>query len=373
MNRNLEHDQEFLGFESYGATGRDYIEQAGKDAASAYHKGRICSEMWEPSYANVEGEPFPFDEEKLWDGMIARNACEFLASRDADRPFAMYVGFRAPHTPWRAPKRFHEQYDPDDVGPLPDYTSPPPRDIPRRLIERHHYFDIPFYSEAMVRRSIAAYHAFVAYMDDCVGQVLAKLDELNLRDDTLVVYASDHGEQLYRHGLTEKHTFYEDSIRVPLILAGPGVPRGRRVEALASLMDVMPTVLAMADVEQPGFVEGCDLRPGFEGRAVRDHVLAEYYHTLDPCRMVRDGRYKYIHTEEDVCELYDLAADPDERVNLAWRPGHRERVERMDQLALDGWEIPDLPIHAPWFDLHERKQRQLLRGDPILDVRPGPE
>lgn len=371
--RSLEADHSFTGFETIGASSKDYAQQVGHEIARRYKRAHIHSEMWEPSYFNVEGEPFPYPDAQMYDSVIAEDATRFLDQRDTDRPFCLYVGFRAPHPPWCAPQAFHEQYDPDDIGALPDYQTPPPRDKPRRVIERHHYFDIPHYTEAMVRRSIAAYHAFVAYMDDCVGRVVSKLDELGLRENTLVIYCADHGDNLYRHGLVEKHTFYEDSIHIPLIFAMPGVvPAGRRTESLASIMDIMPTVLAMAGVPTPSFVEGRDLQPAFEGGTVRDCVMAEYYHTLDPCRMIRDHRYKYIHTEEDINELYDLVNDPDERINLAWYPQYAPLIERLEQRLLSDWEIPELPLHAAWNDLNERKQRQRLQGMDIIDPRPEP-
>ncbi|MFW6058818.1 MAG: sulfatase [Phycisphaeraceae bacterium] len=371
--RSLASDRDFLGFQTLSATGADYKRHVGEKVSRRYSLAGIHGEMWEPSYFNVEGEPFPYGDDKLFDSFVAEDAKRFLQEHDAAQPFCLYLGFRAVHPPWCAPAAFHSRYDPNDIGPLPDYQSPPPRGKPRRVIERHHYFDIPHYTEDMVRRSIAGYHAFVSYLDDCIGRVLSQLDDLGLRDNTLIIYSSDHGENLYRHGLCEKHTFYEDAVRVPLIFSMPGVvPEGRRTESLASGMDLLPTVLAMAGVEAPEFVEGCDLQPAMRGETVHEHVFAEYYHSLDPCRMVRDQRYKYIHTEEDICELYDLHHDPEERFNLAWYPQYAELVERMDQLVMADWEIPELPAYAPWNDLNERKQRQRLQGLDIIDVRPEP-
>lgn len=357
-----------LGFDSQGAY--PYESMVGKEISRRYHFANALAEMWEPSYFNVEGAPFPYDEADMCDSIVAADAIDFLAHRDTDRPFYLYCGFRAPHPPWCAPARFHAMYSPDNIGALPDYTVEH-RNKPRRLMERFAYFDIKYYSEEMVRRSIAAYYGFVTYMDDCVGRVLAALDAQGLRDDTLIVYTADHGENLYRHGLCEKHCFFEGSIKIPLIFSLPGMlPEGVTTEAMASSIDILPTVQALCGLETPAFVEGCDLRPTFTGETVREHVFAEYYHSLDPCRMVRDTRYKYIHTEEDICELYDLQRDPMERDNLAWYPEYAERVQAMDALVLRDWEIPEVPIHATWNDLNERKQKQRLRGLPIIDVRP---
>jgi len=254
------------------------------------------------------------------------------------------------------------------------WRQPPPTDKPRRVIERQNYFDIGHYTEEMVRNSVAGYYGFVSYSDDCVGRVLRQLDAQGLRDNTLIVYASDHGENLYHHGLCEKHTFYDDAVRVPLILSCPGVlPVGQRTQFLASIMDILPTALAINDVPLPDSVEGVDLRPACNGQELHEHVFAEYYLSLDPSRMVRDQRWKYIYTEHDICELYDLANDPDETINLAWYPQYRERVEAMDRIVKDDWEMPKVPLWGTWNDLNMRKQRQRLAGVDIIDTRPRPD
>jgi choline-sulfatase len=362
-------DHDFTGFQTYDA--QNYPAIVGHEIAHAYNRGRIHGEMWEPSYHSVEGEPFPYDEEMMWDRIIANRCCDFLENRrDPDRPFFLYAGFRATHTPWRAPRRFHEMYDPNDIGPLPDYRTPPVN-VPRRLLERFHYFDIHHYPEDMVRRAIAGYYGFVSFLDDCVGQVVRQLDRLGLREDTLIVYTSDHGENLFSHGLCEKHTFYESSVKIPLICSMPSrLPTNVRTGALAQIHDILPTALSMANIELPPQTEGLDLQPVFRGESVRDHALVEYYHTLDPSRMIRTRRYKYIHTEDDINELYDLENDPEERLNLAWYPQYADLVAEMEAKVMEGWEIPDIPLHAQWADLNERKQKQCLTGIDIVNTRP---
>jgi choline-sulfatase len=370
-DRDLDSDNEFLGYQTDGARKWHYSERVGKKTARQYHMANTLSEMWEPSYANVEGLAFNGVEEDMWDSMIASDAVQFLQNRTEDRPFFLYCGFRAPHTPWCPPERFLSMYDPQNIGDLPDYKVKHSR-VPRRLRERFEYFDIAQYPEEMVRRSIAAYYGFVSYMDHCVGQVLEATRKKEMEENTIIVYLADHGENLYRHGLCEKHCFYEGSVKIPLIISSPDWSReGKRSDALVSIMDVMPTLLTEAGIDIPQFVEGKDLHPVFSGKPVRDFVLSEYCHTLDPCRMLFDGRYKYIHTEEDICELYDLTHDPDELINLAWYPQYADLVRRYDQLVLSDWEVPNLPVYAAWNDLNERKQRQRLAGLDIIDVFPS--
>jgi choline-sulfatase len=370
--RSLQRDEQFHGFDSLDASTDAYADEVGADVAEEYRLGGIEGEMWEPAYFNVSGEPFPYDE-PLYDTFVADRACRFLEDHSGDDPFCLYVGFRNPHPPWCAPEEFHADHDPDALEDLPDWQNPPIDRKPRRVVERHQYFDIPHYSEEMVRRSLAAYHATVSYTDHCVGRILDTLDRLNVRENTIVVYLSDHGENAYRHGLCEKHTFYEDAVQIPLIVSYPGVaPEGLTSDSLVSIMDVLPTVLSLTDTPVPDFVEGRDIRETFYGESVRDAIFAEYYHSLDPCRMIRTDRYKYVHTEEDIDELYDLEKDPDERHNLAWYPAYRELVEEFEERVHDGWEIPDVPIWGTWNDLNERKQQQRLAGLDIENPRPDP-
>ncbi|MFW5802973.1 MAG: sulfatase [Verrucomicrobiota bacterium] len=362
-DRNLEHDLNWLGFQTAAMRGGDYVKTVGKEVARRYNLADIKGEMWEPEYANVEGAPFPYGEDKLWDTLIADANIEFLNDAVSDeQPFLLYCGFRAPHTPWCPPQRFLDMIDPETIK-LPDYRAEH-HHIPRRLRERIEYFDIRYYPEEMVRRSMAAYFAFVSYMDHCAGRILKALEDSGQADNTIVVFASDHGEMLYDHGLCEKHCFYESAVRIPLIVSDPEGQGGQTAERLVSLMDVLPSLMRRSDVPVPNFTEDVDLESG------RDYVLAEYYHSLDPCRMLRDRRYKYIHTEEDICELYDLENDPGELFNLAWYPEYREQVEKYDALVMEDWEIPHVPVHGTWNDLNERKQRQRLAGLDITDPRP---
>jgi choline-sulfatase len=374
-DRPLGQDPDFVGFDTFGARQTDYEAAFDDDVVGSYHDDVIHGEMWEPSYFNVQGDPFPHEDHQLYDSFVAEDARQFITDQsDAEDPFCLYVGFRAPHPPWRAPEEFHEAYDPAAIESLPNWQDPPIDRKPRRLVERHQYFDVPHYSEEMVRRSIAAYRGFVSYVDDCVGRVLEQLEASGLREDTIVVYCSDHGENLYRHGLCEKHTFYEDAVRVPLILSRPGhLPEGQRTDSLASLMDVLPTILRLTDTPWPEFVEGVDLQPALYGDDVREYVYAEYYHTLDPCRMIRGQRYKYVHTEDDVDELYDLDNDPGERHNLAWYEAYADLVGDMEERVMEGWEIPEVPLWAAWNDLNERKQHQLRDGVDVIDTHPTPE
>ena len=373
-DQHVDGDDPFheLGFSQYGVSPRSYPDRVGKEVQQRYDRHHIISEMWEHSYRNVEGDPFPYGEDKMLATLVVDDCLEFIKQSDRSRPFFAYAGFRAPHPPWCAPPRFHEMYDPGNIGELPNYLVNF-TDRPRRVVERVNYYELWNLPEEMIRKSIAAYFGFVSYTDHCVGRLVEGIEAAGLREDTIIIYASDHGEMLYKNGICEKHTFFEDAVRIPLIISAPGaVPEAGRSEALVSNIDILPTLLAMAGVQVPESVEGKDLTPTFEGAEVQDVVFSEYYHSLDPCRMVRDKRFKYIHTEEDICELYDLENDPLESVNLAWYPQYANRIREMDDLAMTDWEIPEIPVWAAWNDLNERKQQLRLTDPDIIDPRPAP-
>ena len=368
---DLDSPFEELGFATFSVDSDAYGERVGEKIKKRYNYANTLSEMWEHTYRNVEGKPFSHGESELWDSIITEDSLDFLDRRDRDEPFFLYVGYRAPHPPWCAPERFHEMYDPGEIGELPNYNVHY-TDKPRRVIERVNYYELWNLPEEMIRRSIAAYYGFVSYVDHCIGRVVRKLEERDLRENTLIIYSSDHGEMLYKNGICEKHTFFEDAIKIPLIFSLPGtIPEARRSDALISNIDLLPTVLNMLGMAVPEFVEGRDITPTFEGGEVQDHVFGEYYHSLDPCRMVREKRFKYIHTEEDICELYDIENDPTESINLAWYPQYAKRIENMEKLVMADWEIPDVPVWAAWNDLNERKQRIRLGGADLIDPRPG--
>jgi choline-sulfatase len=181
---------------------------------------------------------------------------------------------------------------------------------------------------AQIRRARHAYFAAISYVDDRIGQVLAALRESGMEDDTIVVFTADHGEMLGERGLWFKMAFFEDAARVPLVVRLPrGLARaGARIADPVSLLDLAPTLMDLAglDPPAPGETDGTSLAPLLRGDGGRDApVLAEYLAegVTAPAVMVRRGRHKYIRCPGDPDILYDLAADPHERRDLAAAPG----------------------------------------------------
>jgi choline-sulfatase len=201
----------------------------------------------------------------------------------------------------------------------------------------------------LVERARRGYYGAVSYVDDKVAELLAALDATGLREETIVVLASDHGDMLGERGLWYKMTFFEDSARVPLVVHAPGRFAARRVGASVSLLDMLPTLLELAEGEGT-FVpadplDGSSLLPLLEGRGGgRPPVVSEYHAegTYAPCVMVREGPLKYVHCPTDPDLLFDLDADPLELENLAADDGHADAVRRLRALVHARWDLERL-------------------------------
>jgi choline-sulfatase len=260
-----------------------------------------------------------------------------IARDDDERPFCLLVSFTHPHDPFAITRDYWDRYNHDDID-LP--TVPP---LPVDQLDLHsrrlrHVCAMDQYEQTgeRVTRARHAYYAMISYVDDKVGQLLRALDAAGLRDNTMVLFTSDHGEMLGERGLWYKMNFFEWSARVPLIFHAPGRFAPRRVAAHVSLVDLLPTLVELAlaqDDDGPGpdpipAVDGQSLVPLLQGdetdwpNPVLAEMLAEG--AVAPCLMIRRDRYKYIFSAPDPEQLYDLVADPNELVNLAGQPEFEE-------------------------------------------------
>jgi len=190
---------------------------------------------------------------------------------------------------------------------------------------------------AVIRSQIAEYYGMVTHLDDQIARILRCLEELDLRKNTIIVFASDNGLSLGSHGLLGKQNLYEHSTRVPLIICGPGVPSERVSGALVYLHDVMPSLLDMAGLPEPPGIDGQSLVQLLRGET--DGIRSSIFTTFEVCqRAVCDGRWKLIrYPRIHHTQLFDLEADPWELQNLAAHPEHQARVTRLMTLLLE-WQ-----------------------------------
>lgn len=261
-------------------------------------------------------------------------AIEFLQRQKAGEPFLACVAFNLPHDPRVSLPEHLALYD-ANAPPLPANFLPV------------HPFDNGWMTgrdEALapwprpadnVQRQLAEYYACVSLLDEQVGRILDTLRERGLRDNTLVVFTSDHGLALGSHGLMGKQNLYEHSMRAPLVFAGPGIPQDQRRDAFAYLLDIFPTLGELAGLAAPAGVEGLSLAPVIRGAkpAVRDSVFTSF---MQVQRAVRDNRWKLIvYPQINRVQLFDLRADPDELKDVS--AANTDEVTRLTALLKD-WQ-----------------------------------
>lgn len=264
-----------------------------------------------------------------------------LASSDDKRPFFLQVSLTHPHEPYLCRRKYWRLYEDVDV-PMPRVPSLSPDEHDphsRRLLEQTGMLGTEF-SEEVIRRARRAYYGAVTYVDEVFGRVLEALEETGLAEDTAVIIGSDHGEMLGERGLWFKKTFFEPSIRVPLIVRAPGRQPTPDVDENVSLVDLLPTLLDLAGASEDAHsVETLDgesvlplmqPEPSSRDRAVFAEYLSE--NALAPILMVKKGHYKLVYSAMDPDQLYDLQSDPDETVNLAGGTGSARSNEVCENL-----------------------------------------
>jgi uncharacterized sulfatase len=269
------------------------------------------------------------DEEQT-DGKSATEAIRLLEERGKE-PLFLGVGFYRPHTPYVAPKRYFDMYPLSSIT-LPDNPADDYDDIPEPAINIR-----PFnygLTDEQCRECKRAYYASISFMDAQVGRLLDALDRLQLADNTIVVLWGDHGYLLGQHGQWMKQSLFEESARVPLIIAAPGAKgNGQGCPRVVETIDIYPTLCDLAGVVAPDNLAGTSLRPLLENptapwsRPAFTQVARQGF----PGRSVRTERWRYTewdHGRKGV-ELYDHDADPREFKNLARDPKHAATVREL--------------------------------------------
>lgn len=276
------------------------------------------------------------DEEQT-DGRGAAQAIALLEEL-RDRPFFLAVGFYRPHTPYVAPKKYFDMYPLEDIKIEEDVNSGR-EGVPRPAL----HINPPHYgiSADQRKRAIQAYFASISFMDARLGLVLDALDRLKLADNTIVTFTSDHGYHLGEHGLWQKMSLFEESARVPMIVAAPGSKaRGKSSQRLAELIDLYPTLADLTGLTPPANLAGRSLRPQLDDPMApgKPAAITQVKRGNKPESVegfaVRSDRYRYIEWDggRRGRQLYDHEADPSEQHNLADDPRHAETVAEMGRL-----------------------------------------
>ena len=290
-----------------------------------------------------------------------------LARSKDDRPFFMCVAFTHPHDPYVTRQEFWDLYEDVEidlprVGELPEDQIDPHSQRLRQVVDHENFVVTP----DNIKRARRAYYGNVSYIDQWVGRLMATLKNCGLDDDTIVVFCGDHGDMLGERGLWYKMSFFEGSVRVPLIIRSPGRFLPTRIDSNVSLLDLAPTFLAITDSEPDDYspaLDGRDLTPLLNGdtEGDSDEAIAEYMGegAVAPMVMIRRGGYKYIACPADPPQLYDLKTDPDELSNLAGSVDVADVERAFEEEVARRWDLEGL--HASVLD-DQRNRRFIDRA-----------
>jgi choline-sulfatase len=290
-------------------------------------EGRL--DVWSPFDQSFEGF---WKGGKHWSEVLADDAEAFLQNAaKSDAPFFMYLAFNAPHDPRQSPKKYVDMYPQESIKipvsyqPLYPYREamgcgPGLRDEKLAPFPRTEY---------AVRVNRQEYYAIISHMDAQVGRILEALEKTGKKDNTYIIFSADHGLACGNHGLIGKQNMYDHSMKPPLIVVGPDIPKNEQREALVYLQDIMATTLDLADVPKPEYVEFNSLLP-----LIRDARKASAYDSVYGCyvadrqRMIRKGDMKLIvYPKAKRLRLYNLEDDPLELDDLAGSPQHWQTIQ----------------------------------------------
>jgi len=305
-------------------------------------------DWWYHNLGSVKGAGVAEITNQLeYDDEVAFNAVRKvydLGRRLEDRPWMLTVSFTHPHDPYVARQKHWDFYedcahlDPD-IAPI-SYGDQDPHS--RRLLDACDYTALDITGDD-VRRSRRAYFANISYVDDKIGEIFEALRGTRQLDDTIVVFASDHGDMLGERGLWFKMNFFEGSARVPLMIAAPGLPAGR-IDTPVSTLDLNPTLCDLAGISLAAiapWTDGETLVPLAIGTPRSSPVRIEYAAegSIAPMVCLRLGQWKYTNCAADPAQLFDLASDPHELTNLAFDPDHADTVAQLAAMAAQYWNL----------------------------------
>jgi arylsulfatase A-like enzyme len=307
----------------------DSIRKIGADPATimpvGYNRPLIGEEdNWSPSDRSFGGF---WEGGTHWSEVLRQDAESFLnIATNTGKPFFMYLSFNALHDPRQSPGSFLDLYVAEDLKipesfmPLYPYkdaigNGPGLRDEALAPFPRTPY---------AIKKHLQEYYAIISHMDHQIGEIFKELDRKELRDNTYIIFTADHGLAMGKHGLMGKQSLFDHTMGAPFIISGPGIPKGKRLSKDIYIQDAMATILEIAGVEKPDFVEFESILNLLDGTAEEIHheIYGAY---MDNQRMIKKDDFKLIvYPKAKKLLLFDLANDPSEINDLANQPQYEE-------------------------------------------------
>lgn len=321
------HDDPYSWNQTFNPLGRDVFDE---DQIFSLRPGSFGGTM---SWLAAEGT----DEEQT-DGIAASEAVKQLRQfAKTEQPFYLAVGLYRPHTPYVAPKKYFDMYPTDKitVPSVPEgYLDDLPEAARNSIRRKKDQIDLP---DEVACKAIQAYHASITFADAQVGHVLDALDETGLAANTVVIFTSDHGYHMGEHGHWQKTTLFENAARVPLIMAGPGIPaasKGKKTRALAEMVDFYPTLAEWCGLKAPAYVSGVSQMPVLKNPATTSPPRVGAFTQYADGYSLRTDRYRYTEWGEGGKggnELYDHESDPAEMKNLSGNADQAMVIQKLSK------------------------------------------
>ena len=310
------------------------FENCFDEAEAVFFGGAARSHINVPVHQMIAGLMVPYDAgETFSTDMFAAAAIDFIERQSkTEQPFFCYIPFTAPHSPVTPPGKWAAMYDPKKITLPPNHSALRPDLADKRQGTggrgggrggRGRGGDASPVDRA--KQQYAAYYGLISHLDHHIGRVLDTLEKTGQAENTIVLFATDHGMAMNSHGQSGKHNAYEHTTRVQIFASGAGVPKGSS-DALVYLYDIYPTLCGLTGLPIPDEVEGKSLAGVIHGKQakVRNHLFTAY---MDDQRAIRDDRWKlFYRPKEDRAALYDLKNDPHELNDLAAKPEHKKRI-----------------------------------------------
>lgn len=286
---------------------------------------------------DLSGSRTKVPQELSMNSWVVGKSLDFIRGhqeKSQDQPFLLWAGTWDPHSPYRAPEPWGSMYNPDDIElpvMLEDELASFPEEM-KRLAMKENPNKVPL--KQLIKNNIAMFMGMISHIDDQLGRLLDGLDEMGLTDNTIILFTSDHGDMMGEHWFFGKYLFfYDGALKVPGIMAGPGISQGQVFDGLAESVDLMPTLLDLANVPAPPQVQGKSWSPAMHGdnSVVHQDVYTEfqYFKLPDPDNVwanppqdeyvfsLFDGRYRIVYYKDrDYGQLFDSVKDPDHHINF---------------------------------------------------------
>lgn len=305
--------------------------------------------LWNATNKNFGGF---WQDGKHWSEVLKDDALGFIdQTKSSDKPFFMYLAFNAPHDPRQAPQQYLDMYPLENIS------------IPKSFLPMYPFKDsigngqglrdealAPFpRTEHAIKVHTKEYYALITHLDEQIGGILDGLEATGKMDNTYIIFTSDHGLAMGRHGLLGKQTQFDHSIRPPFMIVGPDIPQNKKVDADIYLQDAMATSLELAGIEKPDYVFFNSVLDLANGKQTESHYDAIYNGYINYQRMIRkDGHKLIVYPKLNKILLFDMVNDPEEMNDLANQPEFKNKVNTMfkELLALQKQMNDPLDISA---------------------------